>query len=478
MDGFLAKKMAAALVGKSMQGWALDNFTGAYGKSALVFRATKHGQTAALKVFDPELIERFGRDVQAERIQRQLALKDKHHPNLVKILDGGYCDALQMWFIAMEFLEAPSMANVLADIPRDNIRPLISQVASAAKFLEDLGIAHRDIKPDNIAVHLGFERCTLLDVGVIRPFAAEGLTDSDDQKRFVGTLQYGSPEFIFRTERDTPDGWRAVTFYQLGAVLHDMIMKRQLFEESIEPYTRLVEAVRHTYPPVTAPDAPPDLVLLARNCLLKDPELRLKFVAWSDFDPVRRMSATADAKDRLRKRQAHYATRRGDALDDQQQRRLERRTLSSIRAQIQEVIRAECIGSELFPTMEIHDALDDPPKARFLVWFAATEDVGLLMPLSIMFEIVLLDQQSQAVELRCAAVLTTISERDWTQHTESPAAAIFRGVFDPSGVASALQETLYPTLDRALDMLERLSGRGSPVQEGISIPVPMGPIHG
>ncbi len=477
MDGLLAKKMAAALLGKSLQGWTLEDFTGAYGKSALVFKATKHGQVVALKVFDPDLIERFGSDVQAERIRRQLTLKDKYHPNLVKIVDGGYSDALGLWFIAMEFLEAPSMARILTDIPRDRIRPLISQLASAARFLEDLELAHRDIKPDNIVIHPGFEKCTLLDLGVIRPFAAERLTDVGDQRRFVGTLQYGPPEFIFRTERDTLDGWRAVTFYQLGAVLHDMLMKKQLFEEFLEPYPRLVEAVRHTYPAVAAPDAPSDLVLLARNCLLKDPELRLKVIDWSDFESVRSMSATTDAKDRLRRRQAHYNIVRGDILDDQQQRRLERRTLSSIRAKIQEAIRAECIASDLFPPMEIHDALDESAEARFFVWFGASEDMGLRIPLSIMYDISVLDLQSQTIELRCAAVLTTAGERDWTRQVESPAAAIFRGVFDDAGLLSALQETLYPTLDRALDTLERLAESGTPFHQG-TIPLPMGPLHG
>jgi hypothetical protein len=68
----------------------------------------------------------------------------------------------------------------------------------------------------------------VMDFGVIRPVGEPGITDGD-QRPFIGTLQYSSPEFLFRTEADTPEGWRALTFYQLGAVLHDLIMRQRIF---------------------------------------------------------------------------------------------------------------------------------------------------------------------------------------------------------------------------------------------------------
>ena len=33
----------------------------------------------------------------------------------------------------------------------------------------------------------------------------------------------------FELSDDTPDGWRALTFYQLGALLHDLIMRERDF---------------------------------------------------------------------------------------------------------------------------------------------------------------------------------------------------------------------------------------------------------
>jgi serine/threonine protein kinase len=106
------------------------------------------------------------------------------------------------------------LSQILSELPRNQIWPLIEQIASAAQFLENLGFAHRDIKPDNIVVTEDFADAVLLDLGVLKPFAGNQVTDLE-KTPFIGTLQYSSPEFLKRVEEPTMDGWRALTFYQL-----------------------------------------------------------------------------------------------------------------------------------------------------------------------------------------------------------------------------------------------------------------------
>jgi len=149
----------------------------------------------ALKIFDPELVERVGTDVQAARIERELALRDKEHPHLVRILDGGQCGRTRLFFVAMEFLLGQPLAKVLQSLPRERIWPLISQVASAARFLEQLNLVHRDIKPDNVFVNDDLQHACLLDWALFGNWRT-GLTDGG-QKPFLGTSQYSSPEFLF-----------------------------------------------------------------------------------------------------------------------------------------------------------------------------------------------------------------------------------------------------------------------------------------
>jgi serine/threonine protein kinase len=175
MDSIVAKRIEKDVLGGEVGGWKISTLVNA-GKSAVVFKAERGNEIAAVKILDPEIVERYGKDVQLGRIARELTLKGKYHPNLVKILDGGECPRTGYLFVAMEFVDSPNLGSSLSSFPRDRIWSLISQIASAARFLENLGLVHRDIKPDNILITSDFQRAILLDLGVLRPFGVTGLT--------------------------------------------------------------------------------------------------------------------------------------------------------------------------------------------------------------------------------------------------------------------------------------------------------------
>ena len=82
------KRLIEEWLGLSINGWVVESYINS-GKSALVFRGSKDGITAAIKIFDPEIIERFGEKDEEERIERELELVGVHQENLVQIFDGG-----------------------------------------------------------------------------------------------------------------------------------------------------------------------------------------------------------------------------------------------------------------------------------------------------------------------------------------------------------------------------------------------------
>jgi serine/threonine protein kinase len=451
MDSVIAKRIETELLGREVSGWKIVARINS-GKSAVVFKAVRDTETAALKVFDPEMVERYGKSVQLARIDRELTLRGKHHPNLVRIFDGGECPRTGYLFVAMELVEGPVLASILASIPREKMWPLISQVASAARFLETLNLVHRDIKPENIAISPDFQRAVLLDLGVLRPFGVAGLTD-EEQRAFVGTLQYSPPEFLVREEEDSPRGWRAVTFYQLGAVLHDVIMRRQIFADQCSPYGLLVRAVERVNPRIDASDAPPDLIVLANSCLQKDPMLRLDLVKWEDFEPpqLRADPKTDDPISRVRRRRAiaERSKPQGAEIDVEQRARSARRTLDRIQATLQNDIHQECIGSELFPPVEIHDA--QPPNAnagRFRVHLCASAQHALPQTLSIFLAVELLDQSSEAIRISYSAAISQ-APLDWDLADSAHFQEFFKGVYNQSAVNQRLKTMLYALLDQA-----------------------------
>lgn len=452
MDHVRAARMAEELKGVHIGGWLVREYKGA-GKSAVVFEGEKDGLRSALKVFDPELVQKYRKNTQQGRIKRELRVKGDEHPNLVQIFDGGECSDTGHLYVAMEFIDAPNLEDCLSLVPREKIRPIIQQIASAAHFLETRGLIHRDIKPANIVILPDFSRAVLLDLGVLRPVGDPNLTD-EDAKCFVGTLRYSSPEFLFREEIDTEEGWRAVTFYQLGAVLHDLIMRRPLFTEYSDPFARLVEAVKIERPQIVADDVTADLILLAQNCLLKDYEARLKLVAWKDFEEKRSPGSSMSARERVQRRlrtavaqPATVAT--PSALPPQQIRR-------SIESRIADIIRGEFIGNSL-PPLQVIPGTDDPVRIKAV--FDSSPAHSLPTQLSICFHCTAIGEATVALSVDACACMSTTGN----PACEAPAPAnIFKGPLDSDHLPQQVHEAIWHAIDQAQTQV--WSGSGNDVQ--------------
>jgi serine/threonine protein kinase len=285
MDQHKARSLAKQLINKSFRGLVikelLDN-----GKSAAVFLAEDHsGKKVALKIFDSELIDRYGHEMQEMRIQQEISLMGHNIPSLVKIIDGGQGDieGANYFFIAMEFIAGK---NLKAFIKSETYAPeFLKQVAQTlhkvTKSLLERNIAHRDIKPENIMV-TEERQIILMDLGVIKLIGVPSQSDLDE-KQFVGTLRYAPPEFLTRKEEDNRNSWTAINLYQIGAVMHDLIMKTELFA-GVSPYTNLVIAINEDAPEVSSSAYAFETVQMTRDLLTKEPQARLRLVSAERFD--------------------------------------------------------------------------------------------------------------------------------------------------------------------------------------------------
>lgn len=159
-----AELTAEHLEGQTIGPWHLQERIGE-GASAVVYRSQRGDQSVAVKVFRPEVINGFGQSQHIHRIERQRELIGVDHPYLIKIIDGEKCPQTGLWYLVMEYLDHEPLDK--HRIPRNRIRPLLAQVAEAARFLDGRRIAHRDIKPSNIVVSPDFRKATLLDLGVV-----------------------------------------------------------------------------------------------------------------------------------------------------------------------------------------------------------------------------------------------------------------------------------------------------------------------
>jgi serine/threonine protein kinase len=447
MDKVVAARLEGELLGQDIGGWRLSGCIG-YGKSAIVFQAERDNREAAVKVFDRELVERFGRDAQRARVLREKSLVGRHHENLIDILDAGEDEARELFFVAMARFRGRNLASALRELPHERVSDLIAQVASAAQFLESLNLAHRDIKPENIGVSEDFSTAVLLDLGVLRPIGFSTVTDQDGQRTFVGTLQYSPPELLLREEQDSLEGWRAVTFYQLGAVLHDLLTRKPLFADDLTPYGHLADAVSRKVVRIDAPGTAPELRMLAQDCLVKDPRRRLELVSWSRFSnrPAAKQDMQA-VRDRIERRRMSALRLDGSLVSDTGA--TAQQALEALQETLVRLLRDACKRSNS-PPFTI--SASGPGAALVRLTFDKSRSHSLTVQFAIYLEGSILDPIDSIARVRIAVATCSRPSEFPAVPPQSELRLIFEGVQVHDILGRKLTDAVLVALDRTQDL--------------------------
>ena len=161
------------------------------GGNASIFGAfDRRGDKVAIKVLHPELAV----SVAADRFLREIHYVGQlHHPRLVPLLDSGETDYL-LWYV-MPYVPGESLRLALRRqlrLPVEQALQIGVEVLEALAHAHEHGIAHRDIKPDNIV--LSPAGAVLLDLGIARAIANSGEDRVTRSGFVVGTEEYMSPE--------------------------------------------------------------------------------------------------------------------------------------------------------------------------------------------------------------------------------------------------------------------------------------------
>lgn len=282
------------------------------GGSAAVFKVEFENFFRVFKVFDHELFSRASGEAERRRLDVQRRLIDHNCSSLVQTFRVE--ESEDTAFMEMEFIDWPQLTDQLASVPDEAIIPLITQLVSAVRFLEEQNIIHRDLKPENIHISPDFTKLKLLDLGVAREFEISqqddaSVSDHGNLRPFLATAQYSSPEYLFRLDEPTERLWHGLNFYQIGAVLHDLIMKKPIFQHEMELGNRwlVAKAVLTKSPSFTSLPQHhlSHLRALAARCLVKDLDTRLQLVGWDDFVLEGASNPLVSLQGRLAKKRLH-----------------------------------------------------------------------------------------------------------------------------------------------------------------------------
>lgn len=187
----------------------------------------------AVKLLSIEL----GGDSFVQRFQREAKiLAGIKHPNIVACHMAGTTDDGQSYLV-MEYIDGPSLKKWITDHGPVSVSAslrLIRATAQALGHAHQLGIIHRDVKPENILL----ETVTSTALDVAFPFTPKvvdlGLARSNSGSASLGLTSPGSvmgtPATMSPEQYDEPD---AVDFrsdiYGLGCVFYEMLVGQPAF---------------------------------------------------------------------------------------------------------------------------------------------------------------------------------------------------------------------------------------------------------
>lgn len=264
--------------GTRVDGWIVGKPIGT-GAMGAVYEATDAalGRRVALKVLrrayadDAAAIARFEREARAaSRVE---------HPGIVDVIAIGTLPDGRPYLV-MSLLRGRSLRAELRDrgpLAIAEAWALVRQIALAVAAAHEVGVVHRDLKPDNVFVERADDappRARVLDFGLARLLPTTE-TPADGAKLTQTGVPMGTPRYMAPEQWWGTDVGPAADQYALGVTLFELVTGRPPFVSD-----KLVEIAQdhlHQVPPqmsdfgVAVPAALEDVVARA---LAKKPEER------------------------------------------------------------------------------------------------------------------------------------------------------------------------------------------------------------
>jgi tetratricopeptide (TPR) repeat protein len=240
-------------------------------------RLGRGGMAVVHKAWDPRLHRAVaiklisGRDdLTVRRFLREAeAQAAVDHDNVLKVYETGVVG--DYYYIAMQYVNGPTLLGVRADTTIDQKVALILRIADGLHAAHRRGLVHRDIKPSNILVEEGADglKPYLLDFGLAVELGAPSLTRTG---MVFGTPRYMAPE---RIHGGTAALDRRSDIYSLGATCYEFLSGTPPFP-SASGLQVLVHILEGEFTPlrVLQPAFSPELDAIVAKCLEKDPRAR------------------------------------------------------------------------------------------------------------------------------------------------------------------------------------------------------------
>src|SRR4029077_13543327 len=155
----------------------------------------------------PEILRRFKQEL--------VLAREVTHRNVIRIFDLGQAQGIK--FITMEYVEGKALRGLIHEkekLSTEEAVPIVLQITAALDAAHTAGVAHRDLKPQNVMVDKD-GRVYVMDFGIARSLEAPGMTQTG---ALMGTPEYMSPEQAKGEKVDARSD-----LFALGIIFYEML---------------------------------------------------------------------------------------------------------------------------------------------------------------------------------------------------------------------------------------------------------------
>jgi serine/threonine-protein kinase PknK len=241
------------------------------GGFSVVYHAYQHAldRHVAVKLLTVDYLDararkRFLREV-------QLTTRLTGHPNVVTVLDAGVTQSRRPYLV-MDFFERGSLQDRLerdGPLPATEAARIGVKICGALAAAHDLGILHRDIKPQNILASR-YGEPALADFGVASLVSAARTSETD-----ALTPYHAAPEVL-----DGAQPGPSADIYSLGSTLYQLLAGAPAYRQDSDGIAGLLlRILNEPPPPLNRPDIPPYLRDAIGCAMSKDPARRFATAA-------------------------------------------------------------------------------------------------------------------------------------------------------------------------------------------------------
>ncbi|MCL4223394.1 MAG: serine/threonine protein kinase [Myxococcales bacterium] len=249
-SAMLVEEQDLARLGTAVGNYRLDRILGRGGMGTVYSGEHVYiKKPVAVKVLHPQ----FARypDAVNRFLREARAASSINHPNIVDVTDFGVLGDGLVYFV-MEYLEGKSLEDLIEKdgaVELHRALNVVNQMSYALEAAHELGVIHRDLKPDNIMLlekpgrrdivrmvttgpggwvterERSYDFVKILDFGIAKILAPDELGTDTLQGAVFGTPEYMSPEAARGEDVDL-----RTDIYSLGVILFDMLCGRPPYE--------------------------------------------------------------------------------------------------------------------------------------------------------------------------------------------------------------------------------------------------------